>query len=126
MGKWKVVKNVEKKVAQLLFACTNTAQKMKFSIKDFFRKCDQIRRTADLVTFTEEILNGKINLLYREKYKEDYQRVCKLLKPQNIYRRFASLMKNSKMGNFCTKFTIRHRTWWCIISGRIHFQYNAM
>ena len=22
----------------------NTAQKMKFSIKDFFRKCDQIRR----------------------------------------------------------------------------------
>ena len=22
---------------------TNTAQKMKFSIKDFFRKCDQIR-----------------------------------------------------------------------------------
>ena len=32
---------------------------------------------ADLVTFTEEILNGKINLLYREKYKEDYQRVCK-------------------------------------------------
>ena len=31
----------------------NTAQKMKFSIKDFFSKCDQIRRFADLVTFTE-------------------------------------------------------------------------
>ena len=30
---------------------------MKFSIKDFFSKCDQVRRTADLVTFTEEILN---------------------------------------------------------------------
>ena len=30
-----------------------TAPKMKFSIKDFFSKCDQ---TADLVTFTEEIL----------------------------------------------------------------------
>ena len=29
-----------------------TAQKMKFSIKDFFSKCD-------LVIFTEEILNGK-------------------------------------------------------------------
>ena len=33
-----------------------TAQKMKFSIKDFFSKCDQIR---SLVTFIEEILNGK-------------------------------------------------------------------
>ena len=32
----------------------NTAQKMKFSIKDFLSKCDH----ADLVTFTEEILNG--------------------------------------------------------------------
>ena len=32
-----------------------TAQKMKFSIKDFFSKCDQI--PADLVTFTGEILN---------------------------------------------------------------------
>ena len=31
---------------------------MKFSIKDFFSKCDQIR--ADLVTFTEESLNGKL------------------------------------------------------------------
>ena len=41
-----------------------TAQKMKFSIKDFFSKCDQIRmETADLVTFTEEILNGKLRFL---------------------------------------------------------------
>ena len=30
-----------------------TAQKMTFSIKDFFSKCDQVRQ------FTEEILNGK-------------------------------------------------------------------
>ena len=30
---------------------------MKFSITDFFSKCDQIGKTADLVTFTEEILN---------------------------------------------------------------------
>ena len=35
---------------------SNTAQKMKFSIKDFFSKCD-------LVTFTEEILNGKSHFL---------------------------------------------------------------
>ena len=30
---------------------------MKYSIKDFFSKCDQIR--SFLITFTEEILNGK-------------------------------------------------------------------
>ena len=41
-----------------------TAQKMKFSIKDFSGKCDQIRSFfADLVTFTEEILNGKLHFL---------------------------------------------------------------
>ena len=37
-----------------------TTQKKKFSIKDFFSKCDQIRKTADLDTFTEEIPNGKL------------------------------------------------------------------
>ena len=44
----------------VLIYLLNTAQKMKFSIKDFFSKYDQIlQKTADLVTFTEEILNGK-------------------------------------------------------------------
>ena len=38
-----------------------TAQKMKFSINDFFSKCEQIRKTVDLVIFTEEILNGKLH-----------------------------------------------------------------
>ena len=37
-----------------------TAQKMKFPIKDFFSKCDQI---LDLVTFAEEILNGELHFL---------------------------------------------------------------
>ena len=37
---------------------SNTAQKWKFSIKDFFSKCDQ------MVRFTEEILNGKLYSLY--------------------------------------------------------------
>ena len=32
----------------------------KFSIKDFFSKCDQIAENADLVTFTEEILRGTL------------------------------------------------------------------
>ena len=34
-----------------------TAQKRKFSSKDFFSKCDQI-------TFIEEILNGKLHFLF--------------------------------------------------------------
>ena len=37
---------------------------MILSIKDFFSKYDQIRKKlADLVTFTEEILNGKLHFL---------------------------------------------------------------
>ena len=35
---------------------------MKFSIKDFFSKCEQ---TADLFTFTKEILNGKLHFMCR-------------------------------------------------------------
>ena len=39
-------------------------KKIKFSTKDFFSNCDQIRRRiADLVTFTEEILKGKLHFL---------------------------------------------------------------
>ena len=39
-------------------------KKMKFSIKDFFSLCDHIRRkSADLASFTEEILNGKLHFL---------------------------------------------------------------
>ena len=35
------------------------------SIKDLFGKCDQNPQfPADLVTFTEEILNGKLHFLY--------------------------------------------------------------
>ena len=37
---------------------------MKFSIKDFFSKCDpSLQFPADLVTFTEDILNGKLHFL---------------------------------------------------------------
>ena len=37
---------------------------MKFSIKDFFSKCDPSPQfPADLVTFTEDILNGKLHFL---------------------------------------------------------------
>ena len=42
-------------------------KKMKFSIKDFFSKCDHLLIwSADLVTFTEEILNGKLHFLCGE------------------------------------------------------------
>ena len=39
----------------------DTAQKMKFSIKDLSQE------TAEMVTFTEEILNGKLHFLCRER-----------------------------------------------------------
>ena len=39
-------------------ACLTLHKKMKFSIKDFFPQFP-----ADLVVFTEEILNGKLHLL---------------------------------------------------------------
>ena len=43
----------------------STTQNTKFSIKDFFSKCYEIRsfRSADFLTFTEEILNGKLHFL---------------------------------------------------------------
>ena len=38
-----------------------TAQKMKFYMKDFFSNCEANSQfPSDLVTFTEEILNGKL------------------------------------------------------------------
>ena len=40
----------------------SAAQKMKFSIKDFFSKCEQTMQfPLDLVTFTEEILYRKLH-----------------------------------------------------------------
>ena len=39
-----------------------TAQKMKFSMKNFFSKCDRIRRNMRKKS-TEEIVNGKFNVL---------------------------------------------------------------
>ena len=51
----------------------NTAQRVKFSMKDFFSKCDQTaveQFSVDLVCgfghITEEILNGKLHFLCSE------------------------------------------------------------
>ena len=40
------------------------AQKIKFSVKNFVSKCHQIPQfPAELITFTEEILNGILHFL---------------------------------------------------------------
>ena len=54
--------------------CQSHCTKMKFSIKHFFSKCDQIRRNH-LVIFTEEILNEKLHFLYSVHFVPMFQ-VC--------------------------------------------------
>ena len=54
-----------------------TAQKMKICINDFFSKCHQIR--ADLVTFTEEIINRKLHFLCSVFYMFAFQIVAELI-----------------------------------------------
>ena len=55
--------NIKTKFTKILTCreANDTEQKMKFSIEDFFSKCEH--ETADLVTFTEEILHGKLHFL---------------------------------------------------------------
>ena len=49
------------------------APKMKFSIKDFFSKCDQIHSFLQIWShlFTEEIFNGKLHFLCSVKITAD-------------------------------------------------------
>ena len=58
---------------------------MNFSIKDFFIKCET-QLPADLFTFTEEILNGKIHFLCSVRNNLDFaQTVClSLLSKYNL------------------------------------------
>ena len=42
---------------------THNAQKKKFFVEDFFSKCDTPQFPVDMVTFVEEILNGKLHFL---------------------------------------------------------------
>ena len=56
----------------------NTAQKMNFTIKDFISKYNQIRwkqETADLVTFTIEILNRKLHLFVQWKSPQEIENI---------------------------------------------------
>ena len=43
MLSWRLLKYIETELQGICFYLYNTAQKMKFSIKDFLSKCDQIR-----------------------------------------------------------------------------------
>ena len=46
----------------------NIVQEMRFPVKDLFSKCDQ-NCHIDLLTFTEETLNGKLHFLYSGRRK---------------------------------------------------------
>ena len=62
----------------------DTAQKVKFSIQDFISKCDQIR-TADLDTFTEEVLNRKLHLLCSENSNLHQSKVPSLMEVECLF-----------------------------------------
>ena len=49
----------------------HTTQQMKFSIKDFFITCDQIRRNCGFSHITEEIFNGKLQFLCCVRFHPD-------------------------------------------------------
>ena len=81
---------------------TRTAQKMKFSIKDFLSKCDQIRRKLDLVTFTKEILNGKLHFLCSNDSKLEKL----IFISQSIAFQFSKIRRNWEIGaDFKNNFT---------------------
>ena len=51
----------------LNIGCIYTAQKMKFSLKDIFSKCESIRRKLTF-TFTKNVFNGKLPFACSLKY----------------------------------------------------------
>ena len=63
---------------------TDTAQKIKFSIKNFFSKCGQIRRFL-----TEELLDEKLHFLYSVN-------LCQLSMMKPFYERYIHT-KNSEL-----------------------------
>ena len=92
-----------------LYSVFNTVQKLKFSIKDFFSKCDQIcsflQETADLVTFTEEILNGKLHFcaVY---YNKGQMHLKKLILKSSINHLSANFTKwSNTLKKFVGKLT---------------------
>ena len=77
-----------------------------FSIKNFSSKCDQIR-TADLVTFTREILNGKRHFLCSEKNPEPGQKGSAYKKREHeIKKKFLSGPYNKHHPTHSFTFTL--------------------
>ena len=71
---------------------------MKLSINNFFSKSDQIRKeSADLVTFTEEILNGKLHFLCRE---IDYSLLLRLFTSTGFAKTFVRTLFNIEHFSF--------------------------
>ena len=70
---------------------------MKFSINDFFSKCDQIR--SFLATFTEEILNRKLHFLRSvQKKSANIESYCQV----NILPSIKQIWKTFYLKNYCT------------------------
>ena len=78
---------------------------MKFSIH-FFSKCDQIRSFfAELITFTEEILNGKLHFLCSGKTsgKELWRKMGQQKNIQTLIAKVLNL-KNTMVQEYNMKF----------------------
>ena len=72
----------------------DNAHKMKFSIEDSFSKCDQNQqKTADLVTCTEEILNGKLMRLTSRYSLAHSANFLNIKKKTEKYNKFLRLHK---------------------------------
>ena len=94
-----------------------TAQKMKLSIKDFFSKCDQMRSSADLVIFTEGILNKKLHFLCSVTFTRSFPKIInvaikilnfQLISFSNILSKLDSIF--SKVRN--TGTNEQNQPWW--------------
>ena len=95
-------KEVTETVLSLIFPQIwphGTEQTVKFHIKGFFSKCDQIRwkpqETADLVIFTEEILNEKLHFCAVWYFKMFNKRLTALfVKSENFPENWISVNQN--------------------------------
>ena len=83
-----------------------TALKMKFSIKDFFSKCDQICRKPWI--WSQEILNGKLHIVCNDGV------VIEILTNSSDLRRVSGFFKevfkfwNLKSSSFCVRHHLHH------------------
>ena len=77
----------------------HTQKKMKFSNKDFFSKCEQIH--SNLVTFNEEIFNGKLQFLCSDtksvtEYNSKFVHAGAAAKRRSVKKVFLEILQNSQ------------------------------